>query len=620
MNPRHRAQIERLAAQAARHPTAYRFRLAALAIGGDILLTTAHIAPWVLPIGLGVVFLNQPVFYALGGAVLVFFIYLSRPTLRLRGRVLTREQAPLLFDEIDAIRDKLQVRKRMEVMLDDSFNAGALETRGFFGLFGTRRVLFLGVPLLAALPRQDVLAVIAHEFGHFSRRHGRLGHWLYRARVGWMELQNEVAKSDIVLDKSTAWIAERLIPYFSRISFVHARHCEYEADADAAAISGNTVVGEALTRVAVTGRLWEEGFPRELARARQAEIEAPSDLYERFAGAAANWPSSELERWRDEALREKPNWLDTHPRLAERLAALKVTCEPTTPAGGGGAELLGATWPVVVAEFNAQWQQGVQWEWAFEHGRYRHLLAPLIDADEARLPLQARLERALAFCDTDPARGLAALRDLHSQYPQEPLVIFAYGAQLLREKDPAGVPLLENLVPLHPTYRVSVYRSLADYYARTDSEGSERWLARLDGALKRRADAIASFTSKVERGRANATTLSPDVQTVLFNAIALDLCIERAWLLYGCEPLATAEATHAADLDIHALVLTLDPKVLDQTGGDEDTERQRYFGALRKLVAADAAIAVQSYFTTQALPAPIERYPTLFDRRAAAPE
>ncbi len=182
-----------------------------------------------------------------------------------------------------------------------------------------------------------------------------------------------------------------------------------------------------------------------------------------------------------------------------------------------------------------------------------------------------------------------------------------------------GVPLLENLVPLHPTYRVPVYRSLADYYARTDSDESERWRARLDGALKRRVAAIASFTSKMERGRANAITLSPDAQTVLFNAIALDLCVERARLLYGCEPLATAEATHAADLDIHALVLTLDPKILEQTGQDEDTERQRYFGALRKLVGVDAAIAVQSYFTTQALPAAIGRCPRLLDRRAAAP-
>jgi Zn-dependent protease with chaperone function len=623
MDTRHRAQIERLETQAARHPNLYRFRLAALAIGGDILLTTAHIAPWVLPIGLGVVFLNQPAFYALGGAVLVFFIYLSRPTLRFQGRALTREEAPVLFAEIDAIRDKLQVRKRMEVMLDDSFNAGALETRGFFGLFGTRRILFLGVPLLAALPRQDVLAVIAHEFGHFSRRHGRLGHWLYRARVGWMELQNEVAQSDIVLDKSTAWIAERLIPYFSRISFVHARHCEYEADADAASVSGGKVFGEALTRVAVLGRLWGEGFPRDLARARRGEAEAPSDFHERFAKAAATWPATELEQWRGEALAEKSDWLDTHPGLSQRLAALKEPCKPTKPAAGAGADLLGTTWPLVLAEFDAQWRQGAEWNWAFEHGRYSGLLAPMVECDEAaaaKLPVKERLERALFLRETDPAKGLAELRELHSQNSNEPSVVFAYGAELLHEKDDTAVPLLESLALERPTFRVPVYGSLARYYARIDSEQNDKWLARLEGATKRRADAVAGFTAKLERGRAGATPLSPAEQAVLFDAISLDPCVERAWLLHGREPLATAEVAHAADLDIHALVLTLDPQILERAGQDEDTGRQRYFSALSKLVAADAAIDVQSYFTTQALPSPIEGYSALFDRRSPVTE
>ena len=37
MNPKHQAQIERLKAQAARHPKLYRFRLAALAIAKSLI-------------------------------------------------------------------------------------------------------------------------------------------------------------------------------------------------------------------------------------------------------------------------------------------------------------------------------------------------------------------------------------------------------------------------------------------------------------------------------------------------------------------------------------------------------------------------------------------------------
>ncbi len=621
MNPRHRAQIERLEAQAARHPRLYRFRLAVIAIGGDFLLTAAHIAPWVLPIGLGVFVLNNPVGYALGGAVLVFFVYLSRPALRLKGRELSRAEAPVLFAEIDAIRDRLQVRQRMEVMLDDSFNAGALETRGLFGLVGTRRVLFLGVPLLAALPQQEVLAVIAHEFGHFSRRHGRLGHWLYRARVGWIELAEEAADSDIVLDKSTAWIARRLIPYFSRISFVHARHCEYEADADAAAASGSRVFGDALTRVAVLARVWSEGFPRNLAMLRRDQKQAPDDLHERFAQAAASWPAPELESWRAEALREKSDWLDTHPRLTERLAVLKETCEPVVPAPGAGAQLLGASWPGILAEFNARWRETAEWEWAFEHLRFRHLLARLLMADDATAatwPLPVRLSRARALRATAPAQGLTDLRRLHEQFPQEASVEFAYGAALLNEDDAAGVAILEALAVRQPTFRVPVYRRLIVYFSRSDGDESERWTERLEGAAMRRATAMAPFLNKAERGRARPSALPPEAIAVLAEALALDPCVERGWLFQGREPLGTAQSEHAADLDIHGLVLTLDPAVLSRTGADEGSENARYSDALEALVAADAAVAVTTYYSTQPIPEDLDRCPPLFDRRATA--
>jgi hypothetical protein len=188
---------------------------------------------------------------------------------------------------------------------------------------------------------------------------------------------------------------------------------------------------------------------------------------------------------------------------------------------------------------------------------------------------------------------------------------------LLREKDIAGVRQLESLVPDNPTYRVPVYACLAEFYARTDSEQNEHWLARLEGAMKRRAAAVAGFTAKLERGRASPTTLSSDAQAVLSNAIAGDPCVVRAWLLQGSEPLATAETEHAADLDIHALVLTLDPEILAQTGQDEDTQLQRYAGALAALLAADAELVVRTYYTTQPLPAGLNGHSRLVDRRTA---
>src|SRR6266540_1268775 len=178
------ALIARLQSEAVRHPTMYRWRLVALAIAGDVALTTVQVMFVVLPILIGMVFMNNRYIYWLGAGAIVLLVWLVRPTYRLPGRELKPEEAPQLFAEIDALRKKLRVPGRMQVLIDDSFNASAAETRGLLGLVGTRRVLTLGIPLLAALSRSQLLGVIGHEFGHFSRRHGRFGHWLYRARVG----------------------------------------------------------------------------------------------------------------------------------------------------------------------------------------------------------------------------------------------------------------------------------------------------------------------------------------------------------------------------------------------------------------------------------------------------
>lgn len=89
------------------------------------------------------------------------------------------------------------------------------------------------------------------------------------------------------------------------------------------------------------------------------------------------------------------------------------------------------------------------------------------------------------------------------------------------------------------------------------------------------------------------------------------------WLFEGSEPLATAENAHAADLAVHAMVITLTPDAMMRAGEVQDTEENRYSGALGALVAADAGIVVRSYFTTQPIPPALASLPPLYDRRAS---
>ncbi len=103
------------------------------------------------------------------------------------GQAVPREQAAGLMALVDELRQRLDVPPIDEVRLeDDEFNAGVLELGPSVFRWRTRRILSLGVPFLAAVDAAALRGVIAHELGHFSRRHGRFGHWLYQARAAWL--------------------------------------------------------------------------------------------------------------------------------------------------------------------------------------------------------------------------------------------------------------------------------------------------------------------------------------------------------------------------------------------------------------------------------------------------
>ena len=599
--------IARLEQQATRRPGLYRFWLALLAVAGDFTLTIVEVAPWFAVVFFGVVIANRPFFYWMGAVALVFLIWLLRPTFRIKGRELRKAEAPEMFGELEILHRRLRVPGAMQVLLDEEFNASATETRGLFGVLGTCRVLTLGIPLLAILSREGLIAVIAHEFGHFSRRHGRLGHWLYRARVGWMKYAEYVEESDSAFDRAAAWYAKRFVPYFSARSFVHSRQCEYEADADAALVVGSKVFSGALSRIAVIAKLWNEIFPRQLAQWQLDSLTPPSDFHERFAEAAKNSTLLELQPWLDEAMAEQSSWSDTHPSLSARLNSLKEQPFLTSPHDNAGASLLGETWVKVLAEFDAKWSKQVQIDWALEHFRLRHITQELIAADEQTVKIwhtEKQLARARALRPIDPAKGLKELRSLYERNPTDQRIAFACAAALLNENDSLGVEVMERLAKDNPVFRLAAYLRLLAYCGRKgDTEQIDRYSARAKLAARRQQEAFTSFLTSMENGGAAVSSLPTNVRRVLADSINLDRCVAMAWLLEGSAQLPIAINQTSIPVLVHALVLTVDPKALDRYEEDESDIAERYERALTSLLPPDQIGGVRTYFITENIPA-----------------
>lgn len=599
--------VGRLEAEASRNPRAYRLRLVLLALAGDLALTATQVLPIAVPVVIGVVFINLQLYYWLGAVSIIVLAWLMRPTFRFEGRELRIEEAPRLYEHLADLGRRLGVPGRMRVYLDGSFNASAAETRGMFGVLGTQRALTLGIPLLSALTPGQTLAVIAHEFGHFSRRHGRFGHWLYRARAGWIRYAEDVSDSDSSFYRAAAWYAKQFVPYFSVRSFVHSRQCEYEADADAASVVGGTSFAQALTRIEVISRLWEERLPRDISTWRAQSATAPDDFYERFARTSRQCSSSDLKSWLDAALRAPSDWLDTHPSLSERLRSLQQEPALIELDSAAGAYLLGENWPTLLAEFNTTWKKEAQANWLLEHLVLTHISHPLLAADAAtasKWTEDRRLARAKALRAIDPAAGLAELKELHQENTAHKHIKFAYAAALLTDNEEAGVALMEDLARGDPAFRVEGFSRVLAYFERKgDTRQIERWSAWLKRASQNLEEALSAFMKTAEVGEALGSSLPAAEKAVVSEAARLDPCVTNAWLLEGTAQLRFASDRPPRPILVHLFALAIDPKEAERHGEDEESIGERYQRSSQKLLPPDQVPVVRTYFTTEPMPA-----------------
>lgn len=604
--------IQQLETAAARHPRWYRYKVTALALWGDFMLTTAQLLPVLLPVGVGLLVLNASVsnpllFNIAGGVVFVVLIWLTRPDARFSGSEIKPADAPEFFQTLDALRTKLDVAPRMRVMLDDEFNASAGETRGLFGFRGRQQTLTLGVPLLCVLTRNQALAVIGHEFGHFSRRHGRFGHWLYRARDGWMHFAQDTTQPVTALKRAAAAFADRFVPYFSAYSFVLARECEYQADADAASATSAADLAQALTRLAVLSQLWSTGFRREIRRWRLAETEAPGDFLDRFMDALRQWPVDDLQRWQRQALEEVPNWIDTHPLLQQRVDAVRQPPQLGFLAERcAGDALFGKAWAGIKKRFNEQWQARAQRKWLFNRLWQKNTVQPLLTIDAAQaahLPCERQLLRAEAQLDTDPQAGKRALLDLLERHPREPEVALRAGVALAELDRKQALKILSGVAPLDLSYRIQSSRALQGLYESLgDGKQADVYAGRAAAANAHANQAFPLLQNALMKADVIASPLLGSAGALLAQVAREDAAMVELWLFARdiTLPLALArDTTRDVTYPMQFVVMRVDYEIMRQSGGSEDEIIDLYTGYVQTLTPSNTLIASRVVLTTE---------------------
>ena len=368
--------VERIERVAQSHPGIYKAQVFGLAVlgYGFLALVVAVLVAVIVAAALAI--RHTPVIAVKVGIIVGAFLLVVVRALWVnleppQGWILTRGDAPELFQLLDRLRKELRTPPIHVVQVTPEFNAAVAEIPRL-GLFGWyRNYLLLGLPLLQVLTTEQFTAVLAHELGHLSHGHARSSNWIYRLRLTWLRLDAELSQHALAGSQVITWFYHWYVPYFLAFSFPLARANEFKADEAAARLTSPQIASQALTTVSVVATFLRERYWPGILK---AAVDAPPQI--NFApytklGAAALTDISEADRksWVTAALNEIASVGDTHPSLRERVHAMGGKPEVIVPAQGQAADLLlRPVLPRLLAAFDQRWHKQLA-RWREQQGQ-----------------------------------------------------------------------------------------------------------------------------------------------------------------------------------------------------------------------------------------------------------
>jgi Zn-dependent protease with chaperone function len=486
--------IGKLEEEVRRNPVAYRFKVSLLATLGNayissiLLIFVTLFAALIVSIKWLSWIVVQPIGFIwifLGLVLRSSWVKIEPPS----GVEIMAWQAPALFGMIHQLRRELRTRRFDHVLITDELNAGVFESPrlGIFGWY--RGFLLIGLPLMKSLSCEQLKAVLAHEFGHYAKRHPRESHSIYRQRLRWTRLTTELetteSKGSFLFKPFFNWF----LPYFNHFSFPLVRANEYEADAISVRLTCSRAIAEALTGIeVVSGYLRDFYWPvidAEFGERPEPRREPYSEMSYAFA---TRLDQVTAQIWLGSAMAKQTTLEDTHPAFSERLAAIGEAPSFNPPEPGHAADqLLGPSVEVTTKALDRRWRDNILSSWEQRHEEIqegRRRLGELNEkhANGVDLALEERIERAelTESIANDVTEALDQWRALHESAPHDTRISFALGSRLLMRDDDSGCALVEGALQLDQDHMLKGCELLRDYHSlRGDDQESHAWNQRL---------------------------------------------------------------------------------------------------------------------------------------------
>lgn len=241
--------------------------LTGLCIAGGVSLIV--IKPMFITIALGVGLAS------LGVLILIFllkFIFKSHKVDRSHLIEINEQQEPELFKMIREIVQSVGTSFPKKVYLSSEVNAAVFYDSSFWSMFfPVKKNLQIGLGLVNAVTKEELKAILSHEFGHFSQRTMKVGSYVYNVNqiIFNMLFENESYESLVQrwanvsgyfsifviiagkINEGIQWILRKLYVVVNKNYLGLSREMEFHADEIAASVTGYEPLKNSLLRMAL---------------------------------------------------------------------------------------------------------------------------------------------------------------------------------------------------------------------------------------------------------------------------------------------------------------------------------------------------------------------------------
>lgn len=210
---------------------------------------------------------------SLGVLIFIFlikFIFKSNKVDRSHLREITKQEEPEIFNLIDDIVNQVGTSFPKKVYLSTDVNASVFYDSSFWSMFlPIKKNLTIGAALVNTITKEELKAILSHEFGHFSQRTMKVGSYVHNVNqiifnmlydndsfdklaIGWANISGYFSIFVLLALKiihGIQWILKEMYTVVNKSYMALSREMEFHADEIASHVTGYKPLKSSLLRM-----------------------------------------------------------------------------------------------------------------------------------------------------------------------------------------------------------------------------------------------------------------------------------------------------------------------------------------------------------------------------------